>query len=472
MSKKIQAVDFIPHDYQEPIQAEMAVNDHFAVFAFPGSGKTVLSLDRIYQLKQPTLIIAPIEVMWTTWFTENQKWTFSRKLRFTVLHGPKKDQRFFLNRGVYFINPEGMKWLVKKVQSTKRFPWNVLVVDESIRFKNHKSVQFKELCKLLKTFEYRFILSGNPMPNHYLDLWAQMYIVDMGERLGKSWYQFRQKYFHPVDYNRFKWELIEDGKERIIEKISDVTYFLESDDEKLPKRIIDDKLIKLQDRAMAVYKDMEKKLFAEMEEAIVIADNKTSSLMKCWQIANGFLYESEERPHPTKPDEVIKVRINTHFVHDELMLATKSIVEELQGEQILIAYHFTEDALRLAHEFPNARWVQSGAKPGDIKNAERDWNNGDIEVLLVHIAKFSHGLNLQLGEGHHVLFYALTYNYDTYDQLIRRFQRQGAKFANVIVHRLIVQNTIHEAIVANVEKKGIESLDFLTSLKEYKDSIG
>ena len=470
--KDIQSVEFIPHDYQEPIIELVRPATAFGIFAFPGSGKTVISLDTVYQHKQPTLIIAPLDVMYTTWFRENKKWTFSRKLRFTVLHGPRKDARFHLNRGVYFINPEGLKWLIAKIKRTKRFPWKILIVDESVKFKNHKSVQFGELCKMLNVFERRIILSGNPIPNHYLDLWAQMYILDQGKRLGKSWYQFRQKYFYPTDYMRYSWELKPGSKEEIIEAISDITYFLESDDDTLPERIEITVPVIMPPAAMKQYRQMEDKLWIEMDEGRVVADTTSSALMKCWQIANGFLYESEERPHPTDPDKVIKVRIRTHYIHNELAKAAIHVVDELQGESILIGYHFKEDIVRLKAAFPNACVVESGAKPAWIHQVERDWNNNKIEILLVHVNKFSHGLNLQLGRGHHVMFYALTYNFDTYDQLIRRFQRQGAEFSNVIVHKLVVQATIHEAILINVAKKEADSLDFLNSLREYRESIG
>ena len=454
--------EFIPHKYQEEPLELILNEDSFGLFMYPGSGKTALALKKIYQLKVPTLVVVPLDILYTTWLTENKKWSFANNLKIQVLHGPDKDANFQKKAGVYLINPEGIKWLLNKVKTTRRFPWKMLIVDESVKFKNPKSVRFKDLVKMLKTFTYRYILCGNPKPNHYLDLWAQLFILDQGKRLGSSWYQFRNRYFYPTDYKRFNWELKPEGKEEIVAAISDIVYFLDTADEiELPSRIINNIMINLPKKARETYDKMEKELFAEIDhDTNVLAANKTSALIKCWQIANGFLYE-------TKEDET---RV-THHIHDELITRTQTLVEELQGEPILIAYHFNEDLQRLKKAFPDARIVESGCKPSVTKAAERDWNNNKIEILIVYISKFSHGLNLQYGKGHNLLFYCLTYNHDTYDQLIRRFERQGAKFKEVVIHRLIVANTIHEAIIANLEHKEDETRDFLLALKDYRDSV-
>lgn len=456
---------FTPHQYQLEPQELLANNDAFGLFMFPGAGKTPLMLEKLYQNKEPTLIVAPLDIMYTTWHKEPTKWEFSQTLKMVVLHGPDKDANFHKKAGVYLINPEGLKWLVNKVQATGRFPWTTLIIDESSKFKNHKSERFKYLTKILKSFKRRYIMSGNPVPNHYLDIWAQIFILDCGKRLGTSWYAFKDKYFYPTDYNRFNWALKPGSKEEIISQIADVTFFLDPSSElDLPKRTEIDHELVLPQSAMKQYKEMQDQLFYALsdtpnESEVLLASNATTAAIKCWQIANGFIYETTEEGR------------KTHQIHDVLIRHTMTLVESMQGSPVLVAYNFLEDLERLKAAFPTARIVASGATPKEIQAAETDWNKDKIEILVVHINKFSHGLNLQYGSGCQILFYGLTYNFDVYDQLIRRFERQGAKYREVIVHRLIVKDTVHKAIVETLGKKESMSSDFLNSLREYRDSL-
>lgn len=471
-------IPFIPHDYQEPINEELATHDHYGVLAFPGSGKTAMALLDIYNWKEPSLVVVPLEIMVTTWTTEHAKWEFSQNLKLNILHGPDKDKNFHRRAGVTLINPEGLVWLLKTIKRTKRFPWKNLYVDESVKFKNHKSVRFKSLCKLLKTFKKRRILCANPMPNSYLDLWAQLFILDLGERLGTSWYQFRSKYFYPTDFKRFNWELKPGAKEEIVAAISDIVYFLDVTGD-LPERIERDIIVQLPDKARKQYKEMEDKLFTSLfdaqadfdddEEIRVLAKSKSSAHIKCWQIAQGFIYEQVDTG-VRRNDEIVYER-RTHHIHDALIAATDIHVEALQGSPIIIAYYFGGDLAKLRKRYPDARYANSSTSKVELKKIEEDWNEGNIPILISYVGKLSHGLNLQYGPGHHILFYCLTYNFDTYDQLVRRLERQGADFAAVIVHRLVVPDTIHEAILLKLAHKKDESFSFLDALKEYRNNL-
>lgn len=455
--------NFTPHEYQKEPQSLLASADSFGLFMFPGAGKTPLMLEKIYQHKEATLIIAPLDILYTTWHKEPLKWSFSQNLRISILHGPDKDANFHKKAGVYLINPEGLKWLVNKIQSTGRFPWTTLIIDESSKFKSQKSERFKYLTKILKSFKRRYIMSGNPVPNHYLDIWAQMFILDLGKRLGTSWYTFRDKYFYPLDYKRFTWALKPGAKEEIISQIADISFFLDPSSElDLPKRIEIDHELELPLQAAKQYRQMQDELFYALsndKDDNILAPNATTSAIKCWQIASGFIYESTDEGR------------KTHQIHNVLIDHVETIVESMQGKPVLVAYNFLEDLERLRNKFPQARIVASGSSPKEIQSAEADWNCDLIEILIVHINKFSHGLNLQYGSGCQLVFYGLTYNADTYDQLIRRFERQGAKYREVVVHRLIVKNTVHEAIISCVDRKLSQSSDFLESLREYRDKI-
>jgi len=452
------SLQFIPHNYQKPIQEKLKTHDAYGVFAFPGAGKTVMALDAIYNYKEPTLVITPLSILYTVWTTENSKWDFSQNLSLAILHGPFKRKAFFSSKGVYLINPEGVPWLLEQVKASKRFPWKNLIVDESVRFKNPKAKRFKALKAMLKTFKRRYILCANPMPNNYMDIWAQIFLLDLGERLGSSFYQFRNRYFYPTDYRQFNWELREGAFEQIVNKVKDIVSFVDLSDEiDLPERVVIDYDIELPSEIQKMYKSMEKELFIQISKGEnVLAANRTSALMKCWQIANGFMYVMDEEGER-----------QTLYMHDELSKITKEIVEELNGNPIIIAYWFNEDYNRLRALFGEAPHLGSDTTIEELKRVEDRWNKGNIPILLAHISKISHGMNMQFS-GCNILFYTLIYNYDTYDQLIRRLERQGSKNFHIFVRRLIMKGTIHEAICKSLEVKCDNSNGFLQCLIDYK----
>lgn len=463
--------EFIPHEYQKEARATLRDASFFGLFLFPGAGKTVLTLDKLYSHKEPALVIAPLSILLTTWLTEHQKWDFSSTLKIALLHGPDRDKAFNQKAGIYLVNPEGIPWLVKKVSATRRFPWKILVIDESAKFKSHRTKRFEYLQKIIGSFKKRFILSGNPTPNHYLDLWAQIYILDQGKRLGPSWYAFREEYFYPEDYKRFNWLLKPDAKEKLISKLSDICMFLDPSDElSLPKRVVIDHDITLSQQSMAHYRKMQQQLFAEIDENKITVKNATISAIKCWQIYHGFLYEKiEPTPEELAENPAAKPTRKTHFIHNELIPYAEALVEELQGSPILIVYTFNEDLVRLKEAFPDAKFITPDTTAEQLQKAVSSWNQNKIEILVTQISKLSHGVNLQFGVGHQILFYGLTYNADTYDQLIRRFERQGANYKEVIIHRLKVKNTLCEALLSSLESKQEAALAFLTALKEYRN---
>lgn len=472
---------FVPWPYQKPICETMINNNIHGCFAFPGAGKTAIALNTIYSFKKPCLVVAPLPILYTTWLTEYSKWKQFNNLKIAVLHTDKelgfdKNKELDKKAGVYLINPEGIVWLLSKLKARGSIPWHAIFIDESVKFKNHKTKRYKAMLKIIKAFKRRYLLCGNPIPNHYLDIWAQIFLLDFGERLGPSFHRFKNRYFYPTDYRRFNWELKPGAQEEIIRSISDICTFVKLNDTrlKIPKRLEIDKKIILPPNIQKIYNSMEKKLFAElddpyiieeMEEDKALASTKTSALMKCWQIAQGFVYTTKTE---FRNEKEVKIRF-TQFYHQLNIELAKEIVEEMSGEPIIIAYHFNEDLKRLEKAFPDAAVAGTSTSNKELQQIETDWNKGKIEVVLAYISKLSHGLNLQYGSGKTILLYSLLYNYDTYDQLIRRFQRQGAKFERVLIIRMIVENTIHEAMLKTLERKESQSNGFLNALYEYKE---
>ena len=463
---------FTPKEYQSPLIDKLKSNDCYGLFSFPGSGKTAMILDMVYKYREPTLVVCPLAILYTTWLTEHTKWSQFKTLKIRVLHGKDRNKNFFEKSGVYLINPEGIPWLINKIRQTKRFPFKNLVIDESIRFKNPKSKRFTLLKKHLNLFSRRFVMCGNPIPNGYIDLWSQIYILDLGKRLKPSFYQFRKNYFYPTDYKRFIWELKPDSKEKILQKISDICSFLapEDTDIELPDRMEDTVIYDLSEKDRNLYREMESKLFisltdTENEDGKVLATTRASALNKCRQIAQGFVYENTVEVVNGQEKKSVKI----HNLNSTLIDLCKEQVEELAGQPVVIVYWYNQDYDNLVGAFSDyegALIVPRGCKSSYIRQVEQKWNDNEISVLICHISTVSHGLNLQYGKGNRIFLYALTYNYDTYDQLIRRLQRQGAKYKTVFIKRFMCKNSIHEAMISSLNKKKSEMKGFFSGLRE------
>ena len=458
-----------PHKYQQDAIDFALDRPNAGLFLDPGLGKTSISLYIINHFKDRTLIIAPLRVIYSVWPNEIKKWENFNNIKFTILHGPDKERNFLRNNvGVYLINPEGLKWLVGAIERHKRFPFVNLFLDESSKFKAPKSKRFKLLQRYLKLFKRRFILTGNPLPNTYLDLWAQIYILDLGQTLGNNFYRYRGRYFYQADRQGWTWKLHQGADEDIQAVVSPIVMHLaveDVDEFDLPELVTNDIYYELPPKIMKQYKKMEKDKFVELveeEKEKITAPSAASAVMKCAQMCNGFLYETLD-----EEDKIQGVEPRTFHYHDIKMELLNEVVEELQGSPIIVAYWFQEDFKRLRKAFPDAAHIGSGVSGEEGQKIERDWNAGKITIMLASMASISHGLNLQDGPGHNIFLYCHTYDFDVYDQLIRRVWRQGAKHNRVMVHRPIGRNTVEEVMVRTVEEKDKTQSAFLEAVKLY-----
>ncbi len=456
---------WVPHNFQIHARDFMIDRPYAGVFLDPGLGKTAISYDVINHFREKTLVISPIRPMYSAWPGEKRKWDNFHNIEGIILHGPDKNRRFRIkNKGVYLINPEGIKWLIGMIERYKYFPWKTLIIDESSKWKSHGSVRLKKITPYLKLFTRRYILTGNPMPNSYMDLWSQIFILDGGRALGDSFYKFRNRYFTPADFKRWSWELKPGADEQIQAAIKSFVIHMAAEDYlELPKVIIRDIRFNLPPKVLKPYKQMEKQLFADVLEEKITAPSAASAVMKCSQICQGFMYETLDEVER----ELGKER-RTFYFHDIKMEILKDTVDELQGSPLLVVYWFIEDLKRLRKQFPDAPIIGSGHGQGQRGvEIENEWNEGKHTILLAGRDSVSHGLNLQEGPGYNIFFYTLTYDFDKYDQLIKRLKRQGAKFDNVIVHRPIANNTVDEIQIATVEDKGKTQGAFLAAVKAY-----
>lgn len=448
------AIDFRPYDYQAYAINKIIDNKRFGLFLDMGLGKTVSTLTAIDELKynyldvDKVLVIAPKRVAEDTWAQEVEKWTHLSHLDVSLVLGTPKqrEQALEKNADIYVTNKENTKWVCERYK--KSWPFDMVVIDELSTFKNSDSQRFKVLKKKWPLFN-RFVgLTGTPAPKNIMDLWSQMYLIDGGERLGKFKTHFRQKYFYPthqISDNVFNWELKDGSKDEIYSKISDVTVSMESKDYlEMPERIDTVQEAKLSKKERALYDELEQNMVIENDiddEKDIAALNSASLSNKLLQMSNGAVYAN---------DGTI-----TH-IHDRKLELLDEIVEESQGQPILVMYNYKHDKDRLLERY-------SFAETLDSEDYMERWNNGEIQMLITHPASAGHGLNLQYG-GSIMVWFGLTWNLEYYEQANARLYRQGQKKTTVI-HHLLTENSIDQKVYDSLKNKKLNQNELMNAVK-------
>lgn len=444
-------MNFSPHEYQRSAIQFFMSNDHAALFADPGSGKTAITLSVIKQRKCTALIVAPLRVCYSVWPQEAEKWETG--LSVSVLHGPKKRQALNSAADIYVINPEGLKWYFENAYMLPE----MLVIDESSKFKAWSSMRMKLLKKHLPSFKYRYILTGTPTPHSLLDLFSQMYIVDMGKLLGKAITHYRTAYFEPYGFENRQWRIRKGMDQMIYNRIApnilriDSTTFLD-----LPDCTINDVFISLGKKERTLYLELEKEFFSEWNGKELSLNSSGSKYLSCRQVANGQVYTA------TGSQDYI-------VIHRQKFDALVDLIDELQGKPVLIAYNFRNELAELRKLYPKAPVIGGGEK-GDINQIVADWNKGKIHVLLANPQAMAHGLNMQEG-GHDIIWFSLTDNQEDYAQFNKRIHRQGVK-KQVRIHRLIAKGTVETAIAKRLESKTSGQQALLNALRDYRSLSG
>lgn len=468
---------YTPHNYQKRAIKFVIERGAAGLFLDPGLGKTSITyasfrvLRRAQQV-QNMLVVAPLRPATSTWPREAQKWDDFKDLNVHVLHGDHKQMLLEQPHDVSVVNPEGLEWLLGITDAKGKYwkgaaqklgmKWDMLVVDESTRFKHPNTKRFKVLKNHLHKFDRRVILTGSPAPNGYADLFGQIYLLDMGRSLGEYITHFRNKYFFSTGFGGYTLIPKENTQEDIQERIKPLVLRMAAEDyldmEPYVSNVIE---VDLPEDARRTYYSMEKLLIAQVKEGLVTAANVATSTQKCRQIANGGIYldpEFDETTERLKPRKVSQI-------HDAKTEAVVELIEELSGQPALIAYEFKHDLERLQKVFPDAPYLGGGVNPKKSREIEDKWNAGLIPVLLAQPQSVAHGLNLQ-GVGAAVIWYGLTYNLEDYEQFIRRIWRQGQK-ARVVVHHIVARKTVDEAIMKGIGKKDRTQRALLAALKEH-----
>lgn len=436
-------MEFKPHRYQQYAISRVIDTPKLALWLDMGLGKTVSTLTAINDLiynrfaVRRVLVVAPKKVAEATWQDEMQKWDHLKHLRFSTVLGTERQRMAALYRAadVYVINRDNVQWLVDVLGNEWFF--DMVVLDEASSFKNHQSKRFRKLKTVLSRISRLVELTGTPAPRDLMDLWAQIYLLDQGQRLGKTISAYREQWFSPDKRNRstiFSYKADDGADEAIMQRLSDICISMKAEDYlELPDCIVRDVPVVLDNSAQKWYDEMEKKMVLELMGQVIDAGTAAVLRMKLLQVAAGAVYDEDRR--------VAKV-------HDCKLEAFMELVESLNGNHALVFYAYKHDRDRimeaLKREKVNAREFKG---PED----QEAWNNGQVDVLLAHPASCAYGLNLQRG-GHNIVWFGLTDSLELYLQANKRLHRQGQGYP-VIVHRLLVKGTVEEDVAAGLEAK-------------------
>jgi len=409
--------DFQPYDYQKYVIDKILDNKKYGLFLDMGLGKTVSTLTAIDELMfnafeiEKVLVIAPKYVAEHTWAQEAKKWSHLSHLTFSLVMGTPKQRRAALSKeaDIYVTNKENTKWLCEEFK--KEMPFDMLVIDELSTFKSHDSQRFKAIKRKMPLFD-RFVgLTGTPASNGLMNLWSQIYLIDAGERLGKTFTGFRARFFYPAF--------------QISERVSVWEPYSES--EKAIYSLIDDVVVSMK-------KD-------EDDESEVVALTAATVSQKLLQISNGAVYNDE--------GDIV-------HIHDRKLDMLKDIEQEAQGQPLLVFYNFKHDKERILQAYPNAAMLESD-------NVVERWNNGEFDMLLVHPASAGHGLNIQYG-GHIIVWFGLTWSLELYEQANARLYRQGQKHTTII-HHIMTEDSIDQDVYKSLKNKSLTQNKLMAAVK-------
>lgn len=449
---------FIPHDYQKRAVSFIREHEAAGLFLEMGLGKTVITLTAIDELMNDSfevsrvLVIAPLRVAEDTWSRESNKWDHLKHLKISKILGSAADRIRALKAqaDIYVINRENVVWLVEYLEENRmKWPFDMVVIDELSSFKNNQAKRFKALRRMRPAIDRIVGLTGTPAANSLMDLWAEMYLLDRGERLGRTLTAYRGNWFRPGygnGYVTYKWEPRRGALEAITKRIADITVSMKAEDYlTLPDKVESTIEVSLDEKGLKAYKEMEKESLIELEGEEIAALDAAAVMSKLLQMANGFIYDEAHNPR---------------HIHEAKLDALGEILEAAESP-VLVYYNFQADKDAILSRFHDARLLENDS-------TIEEWNKGKIKILLAHPASAGYGLNLQDG-GHIMAWYGLPWSLEQYLQAVARLQRQGQKYP-VMVYHLIAKGTVDEQVVASLSKKDMTQSALINILKDRRRS--
>ena len=436
------------HPYQHRMIDFIYNTPKCAVWAGLGLGKTVTTLTAITDLLDSfsvskVLIIAPLRVANSVWHIEAKRWSHTKDLKFSIVTGSEKERisALFKSADIYVINRENVQWLVEHYKT--KWPYDLVVIDESSSFKSASSQRFKALKKVRTLTDRMVQLTGTPSPNGLIDVWSQMFLLDGGERLGKTMSAYKMRFFE-AGYNGYSFKPVKNADKIIHKLIDDIVISLNVDDYlEMPERIDTVMRVNIPPTRLAEYKQLEREFLIQINDAEIVAYNAATLAGKLLQYCNGAMYTDELK--------------NWTEIHTAKLDALDEILEDNQDENLLIAYNYKTDLIRLKARYPDA--VVLDNDPDIITR----WNNGQIKILLAHPASAGHGLNLQHG-GSIIVWFGLNWSLELYQQFNGRLHRQGQTKPVRIVH-IVADGCIDDKVMRAIENKAQTQDELLNALK-------
>lgn len=439
------------------------------LFLDMGLGKTVSTLTAVKDMidagtVKRVLLVAPLRPAQGVWRQEAKKWAHLRGMTFKLLTGSEPQRLLALNSNaqIHIINVENLHWLIHtlKAKYKKDWPYDTLIIDESSMFKTaNAKTRFGVLRYYINRFKRRIIMTGTPAPKSLLDLWAQIYILDGGKRLGDRVDRYRSRFFSPSGYMGYGYTPDEGAEEKITELISDIILTMRAEDWlDLPEIMEETVWVDLPPKARKMYSDLEKEMFIELAEGSTEALSAASLSSKCWQMANGKIYLEDSKGS----------RI-THVTHDAKVSALKEIIDGVSGN-VLVAYWFKPDLEQLVKAFPKAPNI-TGVKGKRFDQLQDEWNAGKHPIMFVHPQSGGHGLNLQ-GGGNVLVFYSMLWGREAYAQVKERIgaSRQVGLRDHVMYKYIAARDTVDEVMLLVQKERQTNERRMIKLLKDYREA--
>lgn len=424
----------------------------------PGARKTSITLEAFRRLKaagkvKTMLVVAPLRVARQQWRQEAAKWEEFRDFTFTLLHGPKKKAALKDDSDIFLINYEGLVWLCKQHMG-RALPFDVVVYDELTALKNSQAQRCKALRPFTDKINYKWGLTGSLFSKGHMGIFGMQLALDGGAALGKYITHYRGKYFTKSP-NGFDYTLLPGAEQQIVDAMAPYWFWMDAKDyAQLPPLVDVPHHAQMSAKERALYEGMKKDAFAELPESTVTAANAAAVYVKLAQLANGAIYYEDENTHDRKVSKV----------HDLKLDMLQELLDELDGEPLLLAYEFQSDVARIKERFGDVPVLGKGTTPTQETEYIQAWNAGQLPLMVASPQSVSHGLNLQEGQACNTCWFSVTWDWERYDQFIRRVRRSGNTVAQVFNHLLIVDGTMDEIKLTAVKRKDFTEKYLLGSL--------
>lgn len=439
---------YVPHEYQKYAEDFIINNPACGLLLDMGLGKTVITLTSLWLLKfeyfeiDKVLVIAPLRVAHDTWSRECEKWDHLKAIKISKVLGTEAERKKALaaTADIYVINRENIEWLCNNYD----FDFDMVVIDELSSFKSPASKRFKALRKVRPKIKRIVGLTGTPAPNSLMDLWSEINLLDMGQRLGRFIGGYRNEYFLPDKRNGqviFSYKLKDGAEERIYNKISNICVSMKACDYlNMPDKITNVVEVDMSEKEKKLYNKLEKEMLIPFEDGDIDAVNAAALSNKLLQMANGAVYDAKKA---------------VKEIHSRKIEVLEDLIEGANGKPVLIFYSYKHDKERISKRFK----VQEFLTSEDIEK----WNKGNIPIAIAHPASAGHGLNLQMG-GSTIIWFGLTWSLELYQQANGRLWRQG-QIDTVVIHHIVTNGTMDEEVMKSLSEKKIGQDSLINAVK-------